>query len=119
MGSGRGIGSPSRRLTASAVHATDGELASECWKHARCQSRTHPLVLFSTSCHVDAIMSVGGGCESLDARARILKKSLGDKKRRRGKSLISHWHTPAWTLESWPGEVKPGGCSRRDGRSGT
>ena len=73
MGSGRGIGSPSQRLTASAAHATDGELASECWKHARCQSRTHPLVLFSTSCHVDAIMSVGGGCESLDARESFKK----------------------------------------------
>ena len=76
MGSGRGIGSPSQRLTASAAHATDCELASECWKHARCQSRTHPLVLFSTSCHVDAIMSVGGGCESLDARAREPQKKF-------------------------------------------
>ena len=86
MGSGRGIGSPSQRLTASAAHATDGELASKCWKHARCQSRTHPLVLFSTSCHVDAIMSVGGGCERLDARANP-QTSLDSMKRRRGKSV--------------------------------
>ena len=73
MGSGRGIGSPSQRLTASAAHATDGELASKCWKHARCQSRTHPLVLFSTSCHVDAIMSVGGLFAN-SARANPQKK---------------------------------------------
>ena len=115
MGSGRGIGSPSQRLTASAAHATDGELASECWKHARCQSRTHPLVLFSTSCHVDAIMSVGG-VERASTRAISQKKF-----RRNGSAVVvhllrSHWHTPAWTLESWPGQVKPGGCSRR-GRS--
>ena len=38
MGSGRGIGSPSQRLTASAAHAIDGELASECWK-----TRTVPI----------------------------------------------------------------------------
>lgn len=76
MGSGRGIGSPSQRLTASAAHATDGELASKCWKHARCQSRTHPLVLFSTSCHVDAIMSVGGVFANLGARETSKKVCL-------------------------------------------
>lgn len=84
MGSGRGIGSPSQRLTASAAHATDGELASKCWKHARCQSRTHPLVLFSTSCHVDAIMSVG---VFANLGARESSKSLDSMKRRRGTSV--------------------------------